>query len=398
MVFFALKGDKFDGNKYASEALLKGAKLAVIDEEEHDKGSGYFLVEDALKALQELASHHRKLLNIPLIALTGTNGKTTTKELIKVVLDTKYKTQATIGNLNNHIGVPLSLLNISPDDEIAVIEMGANHIGEITELCSIANPSCGMITNIGKAHLEGFGSLEGVIKAKSEIYHHLLNSREMAFVNQDDSLLIELANGLSIVTYGKDKQADIHAAITNSVPFLELQWGDHKIETQLYGDYNFENVMAAICVGVHFKVDPADITEAIANYIPSNNRSQVVKTASNTIFLDAYNANPSSMMVSIGHFQKQDAVNKVLILGDMLELGDVSQEEHKNIISEVEDKFNTVILVGPEFSKACSSKTINVFADTNEAMAWLRTNLLKDASILIKGSRGIALEKLLDAL
>ncbi len=397
-VFFALKGENFDGNMYAAEALEKGAMLSVIDDERYNAGEGFFLVEDVLKALQDLATYYRKQINIPIIALTGTNGKTTSKELIRRVLATKYKTLATIGNLNNHIGVPVTILNMSVDDEIGVIEMGANHVGEIADLCNIAAPTHGMITNIGKAHLEGFGGLEGVIRAKSELYDHLLDTGGIAFVNLDDPLLMKLASPLSKVTYGADPHSDVNALLTKSLPFLELMWQNQPIETNLYGDYNFENVMAAICIGKYFDIDPSDIVEAIASYIPENNRSQLLQSGSNKIYLDAYNANPSSMSVSISHFQKLDARNKVLILGDMLELGDESQAEHKKIISEIADKFSRVILVGPEFVKACSIDNIMVFSNTTEAAAWMKNNPLKETHVLIKGSRGIALESLLKAL
>ncbi len=397
-VFFALKGEHFDGNQYAADALEKGAGLAVVDNKEVAKGSGFFLVENVLKSLQELAAYHRQTLDIPIIGLSGTNGKTTTKELIRQVLATKYRTLATIGNLNNHIGVPLTLLNIDKDAEVAVVEMGANHIGEIAMLCSLAKPTHGMITNIGIAHLEGFGSYEGVTKAKSELFAHLQKVKGKAYVNYNDSLLMGLSSALLRSTYGNSDQADVYGSITNSAPFLEIIWGSREIKTHLYGDYNFENIMAAICIGNEFGVDAEKACSAIASYIPTNNRSQVVIRGSNTIFLDAYNANPSSMMASIRQFDRQAGKKKVLILGDMLELGGASQEEHGKVLAEIEGNFDTVILVGPEFSAISPAGTITVFKDTDDAASWLKMNPVEGAHILIKGSRGIALEKLLDLL
>ena len=396
-IFFALKGENFNGNEYAAEALKNGASLAVVDDKTID-GPGFFAVDDALAALQELAAHHRKTLDIPIIGLTGTNGKTSTKELIREVLSVKYNTYATAGNLNNHIGVPLTILGIKSDAGIAIVEMGANHIGEIKELCAIANPTHGIITNIGKAHLEGFGSYEGIIEAKSELYQHLIAMQGDAFVHYNDEMLMDLSSQIPRATYGDDPEADVSGRITGSVPFMGIHWGGHDVMTHLYGDYNFENVMAAICVGKFFLVNETGINKAIASYIPTNNRSQVVKSGSNTIFLDAYNANPSSMEVSIQQFMKQKADKKAVILGDMLELGDASQEEHQKVISAIENKFDTVILVGPEFLVAGSGEGMNIFPDTNEAYRWLEQNPLADTDILIKGSRGIALERLLSVL
>ena len=397
-IFFALKGENFDGNQYAAEALKKGAILAVVDDHAYVIGEGYLEVDNALTTLQDLAVYHRGKLDIPIIGLTGTNGKTTTKELIREVLSRKYKVHATPGNLNNHIGVPLSILGIVKDTEMAVIEMGANHMGEIAALCSIARPSHGLITNIGKAHLEGFGSYEGVIKAKTELYRFLHETGGKAFVHYDDPLLMELSAELSRKTYGKSQKADLSGQISHSVPFLEIGLGEQRIKTHLYGDYNFENVMAAICIGKYFNVENQAISEAISSYIPANNRSQVVISGTNTIFLDAYNANPSSMLAAIRQFQKQGAEKKVLILGDMLELGHQSREEHMKIMMEIAHKFSLVILVGPEFLAARKEGFNTVFKDTGEAAAWIKEHPLNDAHILVKGSRGIALEKLLDLL
>ena len=398
-VFFALRGENFDGNAYAAQALEKGAGLVIIDNKKYQSGSSKcVLVDDSLLCLQELARHHRRQLSIPFIALTGTNGKTTTKELIRAVLSKKYKTYATAGNLNNHIGVPLTILDVRKDAEIAVIEMGANHIGEIALLCEIADPDYGMITNIGKAHLEGFGSFDGVIKAKTELYTHLQNKDAKALVNIDTPLLMELSSKLERITYGQSNAADTFAEFITSVPLLEIKWNEMMIKTQMYGDYNFENVMAAVCFGEIFQVKPADIAEAISNYTPDNSRSQLLKHNTNLIYLDAYNANPSSMLASINNFDKQPANKKVLLLGDMLELGINSLDEHQKIIDEVKDKFNIVILVGPEFMKAGNVPGIESFIDTEAAAEWLKDNPLTDSHILMKGSRGIALEKLLEHL
>lgn len=397
MLFFALKGENFDGNKFVHKALEKGASLAIIDNKEY-QGKGCLLVEDSLKTLQELARYHRSRLNIPVIGLTGTNGKTTTKELIRQVLSKKYRCHATQGNLNNHIGVPLSILGISDKTEMAIIEMGANHQGEIALLSEIADPSCGLITNIGKAHLDGFGGFEGVIKAKTELYTYLQKHDKMVLVNHDDPLLMELSSSMQTLTYGSSDKAVTQGNIISSIPFLRLQYKGLQISTQLYGDYNFENIMAAICMGELFEVETHDIAAAIAEYVPNNSRSQLVQRNTNHIYLDAYNANPSSMIASIRNFEKQEGQKKVLILGDMLELGESSMDEHQNIIEEVRDKFNKVILVGPEFMKTDFSGGMICFHDTDSASDWLKENPVVDAHILVKGSRGIALENLLDQL
>lgn len=397
-IFFALKGDNFDGNAFASKALNKGAMLAIIDDDEFQCGQNCILVEDSLTCLQALATHHRKQLQIPVIGLTGTNGKTTSKELIYRVLARKFKTHATTANYNNHIGVPLTILGIKKDTEIAVIEMGANHIGEIATLCEIALPDRGMITNIGKAHLEGFGGIEGVIKAKSELYDFLRRTEGTAFVNADDSLLLELSQGIKQLTYGENPGANQHGNIHSSFPYLEIEWKEKLISTQLYGDYNFYNVMAAIVIGFSFEIPAEDIVDALQNYLPTNNRSQIIQRDNNTIYLDAYNANPSSMALAINHFAKLKAGKKVLILGDMLELGENEIEEHKDILQQVENGFDELILVGPVFSKVARNQNIQVFADTSTAAKWLEKHPINDAHILMKASRGIAIEKLVDLL
>lgn len=401
-IFFALKGENFDGNAYAAAALEDGAALAIIDNEEFNTVPGCLLVSDVLSSLHELAAYHRKQLNIPVIGLTGTNGKTTTKELIYKVLSGKYDTHATAGNYNNHIGVPLTILGISELTEIAVIEMGANHIGEIALLCEIASPGYGLITNIGKAHLEGFGGYQGVIRAKTEMFDYLNKVGGTAFVNHDDEFLMSLAGRLKKLTYGTNPGADLRGQITSSIPFLEILWnrdgGSLQIPSQLYGDYNFENIMAAICVGMFFGVDPEDIVSAISEYIPDNNRSQMIKSKSNVIYMDAYNANPSSMTAAIIHFGKQSGDKKMLILGDMFELGEESAQEHQKVLDIIRKKFHRVMLIGPEFSDICRDEEFHTFKDTAEAAEWLQKHPVEDASILVKGSRGITLENLLDHL
>jgi len=377
-IFFALKGDNFNGNKYAQEAIDKGCAYAVIDENKYEKNEKFVLVENVLETLQNLAHHHRKQLKIPVIGITGTNGKTTTKELIKDVLNKKYKTYATQGNLNNHIGVPLSVLSITRDIEIAIIEMGANHIGEIIALCKIAQPNHGLITNIGKAHLEGFGSFEGVITAKKELYNYLKQNNGIAFVNSDNLLLMKLSNTQNRITYKTQKEA---------------------INTQLIGKHNLENILAAICVGHYFKVKESDIEQAIENYQPADNRSQIIKTKKNTVLLDAYNANPMNMEAVINHFAQMKAENKVVILGDMLELGSYSLQEHQAVTELLKKQnFNRVILVGDNFSKVKNNINCKHFADAGIASNWLKHQNIKDAFILIKGSRGIELEKLMEVL
>lgn len=397
-IFFALKGENFDGNKFALDAMRKGAAIAVVDDPAMKEQPGLFGVDNVLSSLQALARHHRDTLKIPIIGLTGSNGKTTTKELLRDVLKKKYNVHATPGNLNNHIGLPVSLLGITKKTEIAVIEMGANHIGEIAELCAIARPNHGLITNIGKAHLEGFGSYDGVIRAKSELYDFIRANGGDVFVNADDELLMELSKHLTRFTYGKTAGAGTRGSIQSSVPLLDIHFNGNNIKTRLYGDYNFWNIMASICIGSYFGVNATAMKEAISSYKPTNNRSQVIIRGNNTIFLDAYNANPSSMQAAIEQFMKQDAREKVLILGDMLELGDFSDEEHRKVLSALKAYDAQTILVGQEFRKAAKGKCDTCFRNTEEASSWLVKNPIHNAHILMKGSRGIALEKLLDHL
>lgn len=398
-IFFALKGGNFNGNEFAAKALEMGAAFAVVDE------AAYFtvpekmmLVPDALEALQQLALRHRQQLNIPFLAITGTNGKTTTKELINAALSAGLKTYATAGNLNNHIGVPLTILSILPDVEIAVIEMGANHQLEIASYCQIALPTHGMITNIGKAHLEGFGSEEGVKKAKGELYDFLRANNGTVFVCNDYGYLIEMATGIpQIITYGSSEADYVGEAIADSA-FLAVQVRGNSqvgfIQTQLTGAYNFPNVMAAVAVATHFGVPEKDIAPAIAHYTPSNNRSQVIQQGSNTIIMDAYNANPSSMRAAIENFAGIRADKKVLMLGAMAELGADSLKEHADLVTLLESThWDAVVLVGGDFKKV--NHPYIFLENATEAGKWLQQQQLEHAYILIKGSRSTGMEKVL---
>jgi UDP-N-acetylmuramoyl-tripeptide--D-alanyl-D-alanine ligase len=398
-IFFALKGGNFNGNEFAARALEMGAAFAVVDE------AAYFtvpdrmmLVDDALTALQQLALHHRKQLNIPFLAITGTNGKTTTKELINAALSAGLKTYATIGNLNNHIGVPLTILSILPGVEIAVVEMGANHQKEIAGYCEIALPTHGIITNIGKAHLEGFGSEEGVKKAKGELYDFLRANNGTVFVCNDYGYLLEMAQGIpEIITYGSSEADYTGEAIADSA-FLAVEVRGSSqvgfIQTQLVGAYNFPNVMAAVAVASHFNVPETAIAPAIAHYTPSNNRSQVIKQGSNTIIMDAYNANPSSMRAAIENFAGIQADKKVLLLGAMMELGTDSVKEHQELVNLLErTHWEAVVLVGGDFKKATHPYIF--LENATEAGKWLQQQQYQDTHILIKGSRSTGMEKVL---
>jgi UDP-N-acetylmuramoyl-tripeptide--D-alanyl-D-alanine ligase len=412
-VYFALKGENFNGNSFAADALAKGCAYAVVDEAQHVKGEKCILVDDVLIAMQQLANYHRKQLTIPVLAITGSNGKTTTKELVHAVLSKKFKVQYTQGNLNNHIGVPLTLLSIRAEHEMAVVEMGANHQGEIDMLCKIAEPNFGIITNIGKAHLEGFGGIEGVKKGKSELYKYLNLANGTIFLHGDDEVLSDLSKGNNKYTYGTKKLYDVVGKFSESNLFVELAWKtrytapDLKkegfIQTKLVGIYNYYNALCAACVGTYFKIDDAQIKDALISYEPTNNRSQLFKTANNTLILDYYNANPSSMQVAIENFAAMPAENKMLILGDMLELGAESVEEHKALIEMLkEKKLEDYILVGPIFSVLQKDppvgETSRSFLNSKLAFEFLKTNASKNKTILIKGSRGIALEEVVKAL
>jgi UDP-N-acetylmuramoyl-tripeptide--D-alanyl-D-alanine ligase len=402
-IFFSLKGDNFNGNIFADKAIEKGAKYAIIDESKFKKDSRYILVDNALDTLQQLAIIHRNHLKIPIIGITGTNGKTTTKELINCILSQKYKTLATQGNLNNHIGVPLTVLSITNEHEIAIIEMGANHIGEIGELCRISQPDFGIITNIGKAHLEGFGNLEGVIKTKNDLYLEVAKKNGKLFVNADNPILNNLSENIDRICYGKSSTNYCYGNLKKQNAFINIEYycdsNYDLINTQLVGFYNFENILAAITIGCYFKIEKQFIKKALENYLPTNSRSQIVKSKTNTIILDAYNANPSSLEASIKNFAEIVADNKILMIGDMLELGEYSEVEHRNILHLIEMlNFNNVILVGPQFSSVCEKKDWLCFKNSMLAKDWLILNPIKNAYVLIKGSRGIKMEVVLESL
>ena len=405
-LFFALKGDQFNGNEYAEEAIQKGASYAIIEEEEYQKGEKTVLVNDVLSTLQKLATFHRRRMVIPIIAITGSNGKTTTKELISVVLNSQYSCHFTKGNLNNHIGVPLTLLELTSGHEVAIIEMGANHIGEIDFLCKIAEPTHGIITNIGKAHLEGFGGLEGVKKGKAELYKFIQWQNGVAFVNTDESFLSELSEDVSKrVFYKKTNRSDPSEAAYETILFQESLFvkvgflSDNQelisIQSQLIGLYNFNNIMTAISIGRYFRVLPNRIKLAIEDYVPSNNRSQLVKKATNTFILDAYNANPTSMKNALVNLGQLEAISKIAILGDMLELGEFSDEEHLKIAQQATElKLDHVILVGKEFLKV-KIDGVQHFENVNDLKEIFLKKEYQETHFLIKGSRGIRLEELL---
>lgn len=398
-LFFALKGEHFDGNQFALEALHNGAEYAVTDNPDIPAHERIVFVNNVLDSLQKIATVHRKQITAQVIAITGSNGKTTTKELIGRVLGSTYNTTITQGNLNNHIGVPLSILTIKKDTSFAIIEMGANHPGEIEALCRIARPHYGIITNIGKAHLEGFGSIEGVIKAKSELYRFLKNHQGIAFYNIDNDLLTNLSAGTERISYGLNLPAFYQGTIINTEPFLTLKWSTSTqtgiINTSLLGEYNGENIMAAIAVGLHFNVDPDKIENAIASYIPANNRSQIIQTKLNRVISDAYNANPSSMSAAISHFSQMKTSSKMLILGDMMELGDFSFDEHRKILSQIrQSNIEWVVLVGEMFCKVANGGKETCFKDTKDAEAWLKNQSVENMTILLKGSRKMQLENL----
>jgi len=394
-LFFALKGDNFNGNTFALEALKKGAQFVVIDEVQYNTHEHCILVDNVLETLQHLATYHRKALNIPIIALTGSNGKTTTKELINAVLSTTYNTSATKGNLNNHIGVPLTILEFTKNTEIGIVEMGANHQKEIEFLSNIALPDYGLITNFGKAHLEGFGSIEGVIKGKSELYDHLKLNDKIVFINENDSKQIE-----QIGNYNKTVLFGSNMSMLSAQPFINLKFNSITLQTHLTGAYNYNNIAAAIAIGLYLKVDDSSISKAITNYIPTNNRSQIIEKNSNKIILDAYNANPTSMMAALDNFGSLKESEKVAIIGDMFELGKDAETEHQTI-SDYTQKFNIdqVYLVGDNFFKT-KSNTNNIlrFQTFEDLKNELANSNLKHKYFLIKGSRGMALERILDYL
>ena len=437
-IFFALKGETFDGNKFAVSAIEKGCAYAVVDDPQlspcfrgtsEAEGvnnsslltphSSLIVVDNVLETLQQLACYHREQLGIPVVGITGTNGKTTTKELVATVLSKKYRVHYTQGNFNNHIGVPLTLLSIKPDCEIAVIEMGANHPGEIKTLANIALPTCGLITNVGKAHLEGFGSLEGVINTKKELYDNLAEHGGHVFVNANNELLLNAlrkshsslltphSSLISTYSSNPDVAADVNGRLLRCAPYVEFEWHSQlstlnfQLSTHFVGAYNLDNMLAAITVGLHFGVDEKDVCDAISNYVPANNRSQLTKTERNTLIVDAYNANPTSMMAAIDNFDLMEGENKMAILGDMLELGEQSEVEHQNIVRRlIDSKIEKVTLVGKEFKRACETLGVNKFEIVDSLDDDFKSQISNFNSqlILLKGSNGIGLYKLLPYL
>lgn len=407
-IFFALKGANFDANSFAQSAIDAGCAWAVVDNKNVSHVAKTLLVRDVLEALQDLAKYHRRQLKIPVIGITGSNGKTTNKELIHAVLSKKYKTYATKGNLNNHIGVPLTLLSIRQEHEMAIIEMGANHQGEIAMLSALSDPDYGLITNIGKAHLEGFGGVEGVKKGKTELYNYLRNKNGKIFMNGNDPVLMELSNGLSTVSYGESNEFDVYGKLSSSTEFVEFKWSvknqklddEPLIKTKMFGHYNFINLVCAACIGHYFGVEKNDINSALENYIPEMNRSQVVQTKTNTIILDAYNANPSSMNLAVENFAKQSLKKKVVILGDMFELGEYSFSEHQTVLNHLgKTNIEQVFLVGVQFYLLKDQfPNYQFFSSTEDLKKYVRSSGMVDSTILIKGSRGMQLEKIVDCL
>ena len=391
-IFFAFRGANFDGNAFAPQALEQGAALCVISDPQYKVDDRCIVVPDVLATLQELAREHRRHLTIPVIGITGTNGKTTTKELVHAVLARRYKTSATAGNFNNHLGVPLTILAIPADTQIAIVEMGANHPGEIAGLCSIADPDCGLITNVGRAHLEGFGSFDGVIRTKTELYRHLAAKNGLVFVNADNEHLMPIAKNIDHhLTYGSSAEADTRGTYVGSDPYMHFYFevGDNVYNTHshLLGAYNFDNAMAAVAVGLHFGVEPWDIKEAIEAYTPANQRSQWKETANNNLYLDCYNANPSSMAAALRAFSDIKAPHKAAIIGAMRELGITSLEEHQRLVDTLnKSHLDYCLLIGPEFDGISLTNNTKHVNTTEEAITLLKEWGPKGYTILIKGS------------
>ena len=396
-MFFALKGENFNGNNYATKALDKGASYAVIDEKQHRTDARMILVDDVLKTLQKLATFHRKQLNIPIIALTGSNGKTTSKELIHAVLRQKYICTATKGNLNNHIGVPLTLLSIRENCEIGIIEMGANHANEIRDLCHIALPDFGYITNFGRVHLEGFGSLDGVIMAKTEMYEYLRSNGKKVFINYEDPIQVEKSLGMDLISFGS-LRSDYNVKYVSADPNVLVHFEDISIHSNLIGKYNYSNIAIAITIGKYYSVSNGKIKKGIESYIPSNNRSQIIKKNSNQIILDAYNANPESMKAALENLGQLSVRNKVVILGDMFELGRTSLQDHEKIVEMINHlNIQKTILIGETFFNTVKSDpSIFRFKNIKEFEEHHKGSNYKNSTILIKASRGMALERVLD--
>ena len=389
-IFFSLQGDHFNGNKFAEIAIQKGAKYAVIDDIHYQIKGKTILVNNVLETLQKLANYHRKQLKIPIIGITGSNGKTTTKELIHAVLKTQFNTGATKGNLNNHIGVPLTLLSFTNKTEIGIVEMGANHQKEIEFLSSICEPDVGYITNFGKAHLEGFGGIEGVIKGKSELYTYLKKNNKLVFIDADNAKQLELTNTMERISL------DSSISISSSQPYISLNYKNQIIDTQLIGSYNLNNLKAAISIGEYYKVSEKNIIRGINNYTPTNNRSQVIEKKSNTIVMDAYNANPTSTRLALENFNEIDHKNKIVILGDMFELGEDTEHEHQNIVNLCDTlNLNRCIFVGKHYGKTSAEEK---YVTVDSLKKFITTNPLEKGYILIKGSRGMSLEQLLECI
>ena len=401
-IFFALSGPSFNGNAFALQALEAGCKHAVIDDSEYCLDNRFIFVENTLQTLQDLARLHRQRMNIPVIGITGSNGKTTTKELVRNVLAKKFNTLATLGNLNNHIGVPLTLLRITKETEIAIIEMGASKQGDIKELVEIAEPNFGLITNIGLAHLEGMGGPEGVIKTKTELYDFIREKEGLIFLNSMHSIFIEKGSGIKNFTFGNSKTDNVCGEFEGSNPFVKFSWKkkseiprQNSIDTQLMGRYNFENILAALAIGVYFNVPDEAIQDAIRSYNPDNNRSQIIETGKNTLIMDAYNANPTSLEAAILNFAEMQSENKILIIGKMMELGNTSEMEHARIGKLATNKaFKQVYLIGELYKKAEITGATKLFDTTEEAFSWFSENPIEHATILIKGSRANKMEML----
>jgi UDP-N-acetylmuramoyl-tripeptide--D-alanyl-D-alanine ligase len=403
-LFIALKGANFNGNSFALEAINQGAKYAIVDEFEFANNATIFCVDNSLTFLQKLANFHRKKFTIPIIGITGSNGKTTTKELIYQVLNSQYQTLATVGNLNNHIGVPLTLLSINESHEIAIVEMGANRLHDIAELCEIAEPTHGIITNIGAAHLEGFGSFEGVLKTKLELYESVENSNGFLVVNKDDKTLCSnLPSNSSHAYYSINEFSELQGKIESLKPCLNFKWEDengdkHLVKTNLFGGYNLYNFLAAIRFGQLFNVSTEKINDSLARYVPSNNRSQITKTENNVLLVDCYNANPSSMISALTSFINTESQDKLAIIGDMLELGEEAETKHNEILEVLNKNSTPYITVGPIFYLSVANKAMNKFKTANDLLVYLQSTKLKNKFILLKGSRGIALEKSINYL
>lgn len=399
-MFLALKGETFNGNAFAAQSLAQGCRYAVVDEPQYasPENPRIILVDNCLETLQKLANYHRRRLGTRMIGVTGTNGKTTTKELIATVLGEKFKVLYTQGNFNNHIGVPLTLLRLKPEHEMAVIEMGANHPGEIKTLVHIAEPDYGIITNVGKAHLEGFGSFEGVIRTKGELYDFLREKGNATiFIQNENPYLNKIATGLTCVRYGQTPGLDVTGKVVACSPFLHFSWtaegGSHEVQTHLIGAYNLDNALAAVAIGRYFGVEDTQICHALSSYVPQNNRSQLVHTASNTLIVDAYNANPTSMMAALENFRQMEAAHKVAILGDMKELGEGSHEEHQKVVDFLKEcGFERVMLVGPEFGG--TSSPFEHYKDVKEVEALLAAHPLQGCCVLVKGSNSMKLSEL----